>query len=165
MVSQVLPKEVDTFDFVDGVWITSPRTVVPVAIALRQVLLEVALMRQAGEGQQTKMELVYQYLTGPRFRQRVQATLEKLDNLREDLDKERKFLQKQWAKREEQIQCAAAATLGMFGDFQGIAGQTLQEIEGLTDETDPASPVKRLGESDSRRVDEAETGVLDRARP
>jgi hypothetical protein len=28
--------------------------------------------RLAGEGQQTKMELVYQYLTGPRFRHRIE---------------------------------------------------------------------------------------------
>ncbi len=34
---------------------------VPVALALRQTLIELAGARQASEGQQTKMELVYQY--------------------------------------------------------------------------------------------------------
>ena len=71
LVSQALPKEVETFDFVDGVWVTHPRAAIPVAITLRQTLIEVAAARQAIEGQQTKTEMVYHYLTGPRFRQRV----------------------------------------------------------------------------------------------
>ncbi len=38
---------------------------------------------------------------------------------------------KQWVKREEQTNRALQATVGMYGDLQGIAGKTLQEIEGL----------------------------------
>jgi len=36
-----------------------------------------------------------------------------------------------WAKREQQIRGAAENMAGMFGDFQGISGKALQEIEGL----------------------------------
>ncbi len=39
---------------------------------------------------------------------------------------------KQWAKREEQIERVMGATVGMYGDLQGIAGKSLQEIEGLS---------------------------------
>lgn len=131
IVSQALPKGVDTFDFVDGVWVTSPRNLIPVAIALRHTLIELSMARQAGEGRQTKMELVYQYLTGPRFHQRVQAIVEAFSSMHEDLNKERKALTKQWAKREAQIERVMLATVGMYGDLQGIAGKSLQEIEGL----------------------------------
>ena len=51
--------------------------------------------------------------------------------MQEDLDKERKVILKQWAKREQQIERVMAATVGMYGDLQGIAGKSLQEIEGL----------------------------------
>ena len=51
--------------------------------------------------------------------------------MQEDLDKERKAIMKQWAKREEQIERVMGATVGMYGDLQGIAGKSLQEIEGL----------------------------------
>lgn len=131
IVSQALPKEVETFEFIDGVWVTHPKAALPVAIAMRHTLLEVASARQASEGQQTKMEMVYQYLMGPRFRQRVQAIVEGFSSMQEDLDKERKVIMKQWAKREEQIDRVMQATVGMYGDLQGIAGKTLQEIEGL----------------------------------
>ncbi len=76
IISQALPKEVDTFGFIDGVWVADPKVALPVALSLRQSLIEVAAARQASEGQQTKMEMVYGYLTGPRFRQRVQAIVE-----------------------------------------------------------------------------------------
>ncbi|MEK7760986.1 MAG: DUF2130 domain-containing protein [Nitrospirota bacterium] len=131
IVSQVLPKGVETFELIEGVWVTHPRAALPVAMILRQSLLEIALARQSSEGQQTKTEMVYQYLTGPRFRQRVEAIVEAFSTMQEDLDKERKAIMKQWAKREEQIERVMGATVGMYGDLQGIAGKSLQEIKGL----------------------------------
>ncbi|MEX0829431.1 MAG: DUF2130 domain-containing protein [Nitrospirales bacterium] len=131
IVSQALPKDVDTFDLVQGVWVTHPKETLPLAMALRQGLMEVAAAKQATEGRQTKMEMVYDYLMGPRFRQRVQAIVEAFSTMQEDLDKERKVITRQWAKREEQIGRVMQATVGMYGDLQGIAGKSLQEIEGL----------------------------------
>jgi len=132
LVSQVLPKGVETFEMVEGIWVTHPRAALPVAVILRQSLLEIAMARQASEGQQTKTEMIYQYLTGPRFRHRVEAIVEAFSTMQEDLDKERKAIMKQWAKREEQIERVMGATVGMYGDLQGIAGKSLQEIEGLS---------------------------------
>ncbi len=131
ILSQALPKDVETFDLVEGVWVAHPRVLLPIAITLRNTLIEVAAARQASEGQQTKMEMVYQYLTGSRFRQRVQAIVEAFSSMRDDLDREKKAITRQWAKREEQIDRVMQATVGMYGDLQGIAGRTLQEIEGL----------------------------------
>jgi hypothetical protein len=131
IVSHALPKDVDTFDVIDGVWVAHPRAAIPVATILRQSLLDVALARSATEGQQTKTEMVYQYLTGPRFRHRVEAIVEAFSTMQTDLDRERKAIMKQWARREVQIERVMQATVGMYGDLQGIAGKTLQEIEGL----------------------------------
>ena len=131
IISQVLPKDIESFGFTGEVWVADPKVTLPLAMALRQTLIEVAAARQASEGQQTKMEMVYGYLTGPRFRQRVQAIVEAFSSMRKDLDVEKKVITRQWAKREEQIDRVMQATVGMYGDLQGIAGKTLQEIEGL----------------------------------
>jgi hypothetical protein len=131
IVSQVLPKGVEAFDLIDGVWVAEPRCAIPVAIALRQSLIEIAMAKNAGEGQQTKMGMVYEYLTGPRFKQRIAAIVEKFTVMQEDLEKERKTMTRLWAKREEQIRGVVYATAGMYGDLQGIAGRSFQEIEGL----------------------------------
>jgi hypothetical protein len=132
LVSQALPEGIETFDVIDGVWITHPRALLPVATILRNTLLQVNAARLISEGQQTKAEMVYQYLTGPSFRQRVEAIVEAFSSMQDDLDKERKAIMSQWAKRQKQIERVMAATVGMHGDLQGIAGKSIQEIEGLS---------------------------------
>jgi hypothetical protein len=47
--------------------------------------------------------MVYEYLTGPRFRTRIEAIVEKFTGMQEDLDRERKTITRLWANREEQI--------------------------------------------------------------
>ncbi|WP_072397454.1 DUF2130 domain-containing protein [Hyphomicrobium sp. CS1GBMeth3] len=132
LVSNALPKDVVAFDFIDGVWVVEARCAIPVAIALRQSLIELAGARHAREGQETKMELVYDYLTGPRFRHRVEAIVEKFSDMQADLERERKAMTRLWAKREAQIKGVIEATVGMYGDVQGIAGKALDEIDALT---------------------------------
>ncbi len=132
IISQALPKNIETFDHIDGIWIADIRCAIPVALALRHGLIETAAARTAADGQQGKMEMVYQYLTGPRFKQRVHAIVEKFTDMQQDLDKERKSMTRLWAKREEQIRGVLEATAGLYGDLQGIAGKSLEEIEGLS---------------------------------
>jgi hypothetical protein len=131
LVSRVLPKETVAFDFIDGIWVVEPRCAIAVAIALRQSLIEVAAVRQTNSGQHTKMGMVYEYLTGPRFRAHVESIVEKFTEMEQDLARERKTMTHLWAKREEQIRGVIESTAGMYGDLQGIAGRGLNEIEGL----------------------------------
>ena len=131
IVSQALPKNVENFDLVDGIWIAHPRCAVPLAIALRQTLIEVNSTRLVQHGQKTKMEEVYQYLTGTKFRQRIEAVIEKFNDMKDDLDKERKFMSRQWAKRDTQIVSVIESTAGMVGDLQAIAGKAMPEIHSL----------------------------------
>ena len=100
-------------------------------MVLRQSLIELSNLRFVQQGQETKMEQVYQYLTGMKFRQRVEAVIEKFDDMREDLERERKFMGKQWSKREAQILAVVDSTVGMVGDLQGIAGKAMPEIPSL----------------------------------
>lgn len=65
IVSSALPEGLETFDVIDNVWVAAPRFSIPLATVLRQWLIDVAASRTPQEGQQTKMELVYAYLTGP----------------------------------------------------------------------------------------------------
>lgn len=131
LISEALPVGVGTFDFVEGVYVAHPKCAIPIAVILRQSLIELANSRLMQVGQASKMELVYRYLTGPRFRQRVEAVVEKFSDMQEDLARERKATIRMWAKREAQIQGVIESTVGMYGDLQGIAGKVMQEIESL----------------------------------
>jgi hypothetical protein len=131
LATQAMPQDIRTFGYIDGVYVTSLENAEPVALLLRRTLIEVSGARMASEGFATKTELLYQYLTGPRFRQRIQAIVESFTTMKEDLDKERRAITKQWEKREKQIENLMLATTGMYGDLQGIAGKSIQEIEGM----------------------------------
>lgn len=132
LIATTLPKGVEVFDCIDGVWVCSPSAYLPLCTAIRATLSDVRAAKRSMEGMRTKAEEVYEYLTGPLFRQRVAAIIEAFSGMKEDLEKERKALQRIWAKREEQIVRVITSTSGMFGELQGIAGRALDEIPGLS---------------------------------
>ena len=149
IISTALPKGVESFNLIDGVYVAHPRCAVPVALTLRQGLLEVASARTTLAGQQ-KADQVYQYLTGSRFKQRIEAIVERFKDMREDIDKERKFIVKAWAKREAQVSAMIELTVGMVGDLHGIMGQATPELEAI-DEPPMSMPSTRNHKSLRRR--------------
>ena len=133
IVSQAMPPDVQHFNEVDGVWVSSLSCTLPVATALRASLLQLAGQRRNAEGQQTKSELVYTYLTGPQFRGRIEAIAERWSEMQKDLADEKKATIRRWAKRETQLQTLIDSTAGIYGDVQGIAGRDIAEIEALSE--------------------------------
>jgi hypothetical protein len=131
IVSSVLPKGLNRFGYLDGVWVTDFQSVVGLAMALRVSLVELAQARNALIGKSEKMDLMYKYLSGSEFRQRVEAIVESFVTMKDDLDAEKRATEKAWAKREKQIQRVIQNTAGMYGDLQGIIGASLPEIKIL----------------------------------
>jgi hypothetical protein len=81
---------------------------------LRESLIALWSARFAAEGQQTKMELAYKYLTGLGFKHRIEAIVERFSDMQADLDRERKATTRLWAKREEQLRAIIDSTAGMY---------------------------------------------------
>lgn len=131
LTSCALPKGIETFGIVDGIWVAHRQFAIPLVVALRQSLIEIAVLRRTTEGRQTKMESIYQYLTGARFRERIEAIVETFTDMQADLEKERKAMIRLWAKREQQLHTVISSSAGLYGDLQGIAGQAVPEIERL----------------------------------
>jgi len=132
LVSEQLPEHVRHFGQIDGVWVVSWTCVHPVAMALREGLIAVAKGRRAMEGQHGKMELVYNYLIGQEFYNRVAGIAEAFMTMRQDLEAEKRAYQRCWAKREKQLERVVVSTSGLYGDLQGIIGSTLPEIKGMS---------------------------------
>ncbi len=131
LVSAVLPNNIAHFALIDGVWVMDLSSVIGVATALRANLIEVAMTKLATVGKNEKMEMLYGYLSGMEFKQRVEAIVESFISMKEDLDQERRTTEKIWSKREKQIQRVVQNVAGMYGDMQGIIGGTLAKIERL----------------------------------
>jgi hypothetical protein len=78
LLTQTLPTGVERFALVDGVWVTDVPSSIPLAMALRQLLLHVASAWRAEEGRHDKMEQLYRYLTGPAFCHKVEGMLARM---------------------------------------------------------------------------------------
>jgi hypothetical protein len=132
IVSQVLPPEIKHFGQVDGVWVCDSVSALPLANALRHGLIAAAIARLAETGKAGKMEELYSYLCGVEFRQHVEAVVESFVAMQQDVQKERRAMEKAWAAREKQLGCALRHTAQLYGSIQGIAGQmALPEIKTL----------------------------------
>lgn len=132
IVTEVLPDGIRTFGLVDGVWVCSWPCAIGLATALRTGLLEVAKGRLALQGQNEKMEMVYNYLSSPEFRHRVAGIVEAFVTLQQDLEAEKRSMQRVWSKREKQVQRALTNTAALYGDLQGIIGASLPVIDALS---------------------------------
>jgi len=120
IVSAVLPSDVKGFAYRNGVWICDIKLAIALASALRINLEGVAREKFMAEGKNDKMEVLYSYLTGVEFKQRVEAIVEAFTGMQEGLNKERRAFEKIWSEREKQIQKAFSGTVGMYGDLSGL---------------------------------------------
>jgi len=131
LVTETMPRGVEGFSLVEGVWVTSYVLSIALASVLRTSLIELAQLKLSLVGKSEKMEVLYNYLSGPEFRQRIEAIVESFQSMKEDLDQEKRAMIKMWAKREKQIEKIVNNTVGMYGDMEGIIGATLPQIKNL----------------------------------
>src|SRR3989338_5482012 len=131
IISEALPDGMDHFKQISGVWVSDIASALCLAAALRTLLIQVTRANSVQDGKNEKMEIMYNYLTGPEFRNRVEAIVESFVAMKADLDAEKRATQKIWAKREKQIENVIAHIGGMHGDLQGIAGASLPSIKML----------------------------------
>src|SRR5262249_41069828 len=73
IVSEALPKDIENFGQSKGIWITSRHCAVGLAAALRCQLIEISALKCAAIGKNERLEILYRYLSGSEFRQRVEA--------------------------------------------------------------------------------------------
>ena len=132
IVTAVLPDGIQEFGMRDGVWVASRRAWPALAVALREQLLQVAFAHLASEGKNEKMDMLYRYLSGDQFRQKVTGIVEAFSSLQDQIQRERRAMERIWKDREKQIERAITNTVGMYGEMSGILGGSLPEIPQLT---------------------------------
>ena len=125
------PKDIETFTYRDGVWITSRKFIVGLSLALRFDLIHLHHKKLINVGKNEKMEILYQYLTGTEFKHRIEAIAESFTNLQQDIEKEKRYFNTKWARQEKEIRKIVDSTHGMYGDLQAVTGRALQQIKSL----------------------------------
>lgn len=131
LVSVHLPEKLETFTYRAGVWVVSWKHFLPLALALRFNLVSIYHERQTAQGRDEKMQILYQYLTGTEFKHRVEGIVDAFTVLQEELEREKRWFGTKWARQEKEIRKVIDHTHGMYGDLQGVIGNSLPEIKSL----------------------------------
>ena len=132
IVTTVLPKSINSgFGLYDGVWVTEPRYIEPLAEILRKNLIDVAREKHHSKDRGTKADMIYSYLTSDSFVQQIQSIIEVHQNMQGQIQKERSAFEKIWKEREAQAERILLSTAGIYGSIQGVAGQSLPSVKGL----------------------------------
>ncbi|MDR0447458.1 MAG: DUF2130 domain-containing protein [Treponema sp.] len=131
IASEVIPPEIKNFGIENGVWITELKFALGLSTVLRENLKNAAAIRIANSGKDDKAEMVFNYLTGTQFKQRVESILEAYVEMNNDIETEKRIMEKSWARREKQVERFVRNLSGMCGDLQGI-GASLPDIKLLS---------------------------------
>lgn len=131
LVTSALPEDDQTFGLRDGVWVCSPIAVVPLVAALRQGILTTARARAAGEQREGRQAALFQYIAGQPFRQRIEAIVEPLKAMHDELERQHRALVASASKQRKALEAAATATAQLNGEVNGVVGGVLQRVEQL----------------------------------
>ena len=146
LVSENLPDGINGAGYKDGVWISHRRTVLGLAYGLRAKIIQDFNTRRAMAGKDEKKEVLYNYLTGVEFRQRVEAIIKAFTGLQDEVERERRWFNEKWSRQERYLRSVIDSTHGMRGDLAAIVGGSL-EIKSLR-EADTGLPVVQQTKSE-----------------
>ena len=131
IVTVALPDGMTRFGEIDGVWVCTYQEFKALSMLFRSNLSRLGEIVASQENRGEKMNMIYRYVTGTEFRQKLEAAFESYREMQEDLVKEKTVMLSQFAKREKRLLKAMENLVNIYGDVRGIAGGAVQEIRCL----------------------------------
>ena len=131
LVCATLPPTVRHMDMHEGVWVVDFASVAPIATVLRQALVGIAQARSIDMNRSHAMDAIYSYLSSAEFVRHVRGIVEAHVEMRNDLDGEKRAMERMWGKRGKQIDCVENHMSGMWGELEALMGSALPAVEML----------------------------------
>lgn len=131
LVTKALPKDVENFALIDGIFVVAFNHLKPLVSAIRFHLENAYRLSNSMDNRDEKVQFLYAYLSGPQFKTRIENIIFAFNSLKEGLDSEKRAMQRIWARREKEIEKVIDNTSGLYGDMQGIIGGSIAKIDYL----------------------------------
>lgn len=135
IVTKAMPKDMDQFGEKNGVYICNFKEVKSLTTVLRNAIIKISETKKSQENKGEKMETLYNYLTSHEFVGNWNAIRDGFRGLRNMLQKEREDFEKNWKKKEKQIDMIIQNSLHISGSIEGIAGQDSIDMQLNSNET------------------------------
>jgi hypothetical protein len=131
IVTEAMPKDMPTFGIRGGVWICTFKEVGGLTAAIRQICITEAKIKDSEKNKDSKVHALYSYLISREFKQRVEGLIKSVDNMKSNVDKERKSMLAFWKKQEIEIDQMNILMMDVVGSIDGLSGNALGPINGL----------------------------------
>jgi len=132
IVTEAMPSDTEyKYFYKDGVWICSFWEFKSFSLVIRQGLIQIQSITITHQGKETKMGLLYGYLTSQEFRGQFEAIIEGFKSLQDSYSDEKLKMQKIWKEREKQLEKILSNAVNFYGSLKGIAGASIPDIRML----------------------------------
>jgi len=134
IVTQAMPKDMESFGEKDGVWICNFSEVRPLVSVLRDLIIKVYNAGKSQENKGDKMNMLYTYLTGTEFSGQWKAIREGFMSIKMSIQRERDAMEKLWKAREKQMEKVLLNAAHIQGSIEGISGMEHVDLNLIGDE-------------------------------
>ncbi len=144
LVTMAMPKDVEHFEQIDNIWVTDYKSAFSICAVLRQSLTDIMRVKATEDYRDSLMDTVYNYITGVEFKRHLNRIHDAFQKMKDELDKEKKAMQRHWKMREKNIENIITSVISIDGDITGylaldsskpiIEGLTLENLSDSTDE-------------------------------
>ena len=131
IISQVLPKNIRTIGKQKSIWICGIQEFEGVAAMLREAVIKIYESKISQENKGDKMVRLYDYLNSNEFKQKWDAILSGFKNMKDSIDKQRKFYNNTLAEQEQIANGILINANNFLGSIKGIAGSSMDEMKLL----------------------------------
>lgn len=131
IITQVLPDKTKNFSQINRIWVTNYQSVLGLATALRDSLIRIASAKASEMGKADKKEILWRYLNGKEFNLRLHAIADIFKQIQEEMEIEKRWFTKKWAKQEKNIRQMVDNINGIEGDIDAVIGRRLSDIGEL----------------------------------
>lgn len=131
LVTDVMPSDMERMGLKEGIWICTYEEFKGLCFALRQSIIQISTALVSQENKGDKMSMLYDFLTSNEFRLQIEAIVEGFTQMKEDLESEKRAMQRIWKTRDKQIDKVVTNTISMYGSIKGIAGKAIGNIQAL----------------------------------
>lgn len=123
IVSEELPASMENSGLVDGIWVASYPHAPTLATGLREAIMTTWRHRLANAGRDDTAAKVYDYIATGGFGDRYAAAERALDEQVEVLRREKRYYERAWAQREQQIEKTRVNLAGIVADLVRIGAE------------------------------------------
>lgn len=131
LVTTTMPENTKYFTIINEVIVCEFNYFLNLTNLTRDKLIAMNNLSKSLVGKDEKMEQLYSYLASPEFKSKIENIIDAFKWLKDDLDTEKRSMQRIWSKREKELERIIGNTSFLYWDMQWIMWKSLGKIDYL----------------------------------